>query len=112
MAAERINQNPHLEVIPDFTGLHYEQIHAFLVNNGQTEEQALQSLTTLWTNGHQERIQVWDQQVIDDARDQEEQRRLAQEREDQLHAQQELEAENERREAEKKMPNIKVFDAA
>ena len=73
MAVERINKNPHLEVIPDFAGLHYEQIRAFLVNNGQTEEEALQSLTTPWTNGHQERIQVWDQQVIDEARDQEEQ---------------------------------------
>ena len=110
MAAERITQNPHLEIILNFAGPHYEPIQALLVNNGQTEEEAVQFLTTPWMNGHQERMQAWDQQVINNARDQEEQRQLAQEQEDQVNTQRELEAENERQEAEKKRPKMNGFD--
>lgn len=110
MEAERIIHNPHLDTIPDHAGTHYDAIRTILVGTGLTNAEAIQSLDTSWTRVHEERIQVWDQQVIDDARDQEEQRRLAQEQEDQQRAQLELERENERQEAEKKRPKMSEFD--
>lgn len=83
MDVERITQNPHLERVPDHAGPHYDPIRALLVNAGQTEEQAVQTLNASWTHDHEERIRAWDQQVADDARVQEEERRFAQEQEDQ-----------------------------
>jgi hypothetical protein len=96
MAAERITQNLHLETIPNHAGPHYDAIWALLVNTGITDEQAVQTLNTSWTRSHEERIQAWDQQVMEDAATQEEERHLAQEQEDQQRMQRELELENER----------------
>lgn len=110
MAAERITQNPHLEALPDHAGPHYDAIRALLVNTGITDEQAVQTLNTSWTRSHEERIQAWDQQVIEDAAAQEEEQRLAQEQEDQQRAQRELELENERQEVERKKPKMNDFN--
>ena len=44
-----MNQNPHLEVILNYAGPHYEPIHTLLVNAGQTREEALLLLNTTWT---------------------------------------------------------------
>ena len=71
MAAVRLTQNPHLEGIPDHAGPHYIVVCTALVNSGMTEEEAVQSLNTSWTLVHDEQIQIWDQQVIDDAQAQE-----------------------------------------
>ena len=70
--AERITQNPHLETVPDHAGPHYDPIHALLVTMGITNKQAVQMLNTSWTCSHEEQIQAWDQQVIDDVAAQEE----------------------------------------
>lgn len=110
MAAERLVQNPHLETLPNHTAPHYNEIRAVLVTTGITDEQAVHTLDTSWTRSHDERIQIWDQQVLDDAAAQEEERRLAQEQEDQQRAQRELELENEQREIEKKKPKMGVFN--
>ena len=110
MEPVRITHNPHLDLLPDHAGPHYDDIRNLLVGTGMTVEQAIQSLDTSWTRSLEVRIQAWDQQVIDDTREQEDQRHLAQEQEDQQHAQLELEQENERKEAEKKKPKMNNFD--
>ena len=108
MAAPRLTQNPHLEGIPDHAGPHYIVVHTALVNSGMTEE-AVQSLNTSWTLVHNERIQIWDQQVIDDAQAQEDERRIIQEQEDQQRVQKEQDLESERQEAEKKKLKMNSF---
>ncbi|KAF8811381.1 hypothetical protein BYT27DRAFT_7253080 [Phlegmacium glaucopus] len=64
---ERIINDPHLEVRPDHAGPHYNVLRNMLTQNGMTAEQAVQALDNSWTQNHNERVQRWDQQVIDDA---------------------------------------------
>jgi hypothetical protein len=64
--AERILQEPRLEVLPDHMGPHYNNICLILINTSLTLEQAVQSLNDSWTHSHDERTQAWDQQVLDD----------------------------------------------
>jgi hypothetical protein len=110
MAAERLTQNPHLEAIPDHAGPHYDPVRTILVNAGQTEEQAIQTLNTTWTQQHDDRVQAWDQQVAEDARIQEEEQRAIQELEDQQRAHRDLELANEQRELERKRPKMNDFN--
>jgi len=110
MPAERVTQDPHLETAPDHAGPHYDAVRALLVTTGINNEQAVQTLNTSWTHSHEERIQAWDQQVLEDVAAQEEEQRLAQEQEDQQRAQRELELENEQREVEKKKPKMNDFN--
>ena len=94
MATERLTQNPHLEIIPDHTaGPHYDAIRTILTNTGITNEQAIETLNTSWTLAHEECIQAWNLQAIEDEALLQEEQRLAQEQED--CAQRELELENE-----------------
>ena len=96
MAAERINQDPHLEVVPDHAGPHYDAIRTILINSGITNEQAIETLNASWTLSHEEHMQAWNLQVIEDEAIMQEEQRLVQEQEDQQRAQRELELENER----------------
>ena len=82
--ADRIPQDPRLEVLPNHAGPHYNNIRQILVDTGLTLEQAIQSLNNSWTQSRDERIQAWDQQVLDDNNAAEEAERLRQE-EEQLH---------------------------
>ena len=58
MAAERITQNPHLEVILDHAGPHYNAISTIPINTGITNEQAVKTLNVSWTLSHEECIQA------------------------------------------------------
>ena len=110
--AHRISQDPRLEVLPNHAGPHYNNIRQILVNTGLTVEQAIQSLNDSWTQTRDERIQAWDQQVLDDDNAAAEAQRLLQE-EEQLRLQQEQQnMENERLEAEKKRPKMNDFEEA
>ena len=87
MAAERLTQNPHLEIIPDHAGPYYDDIRTILVSTGITNEQAVGTLNASWTHSHKERIVAWDLQIIEDEALLQEEWCLAQEQEDQQHAQ-------------------------
>lgn len=65
--ADRIIHDPHLEVMPDHAGPHYNALRDALTQNGMDLEQAVQALNNSWTLNHDARIQAWDQQVADDA---------------------------------------------
>jgi hypothetical protein len=65
--ADRILHDPHLEVMPDHAGPHYDVLRNALVQNGSTPEQAVQALNDSWTQNHDARALAWDQQVADDA---------------------------------------------
>ena len=64
---DRIVHDPHLEVIPNHAGPHYDALRNALTQNGLTLEQAILALDNSWTQNHEARIQAWNQQVEDDA---------------------------------------------
>lgn len=66
MAAESITQNPHLEIIPDHAGPHYDAIRTIPINTGITNEQAIKTLNASWMLSHEECIQAWNLQTIED----------------------------------------------
>ncbi|KAF8808523.1 hypothetical protein BYT27DRAFT_7337751 [Phlegmacium glaucopus] len=105
--AERLEHDPHLEAMPDHASQHYDILRNALTQNGMTIEQAIHALDQSWTQNHDERIQRWDQQVIDDANVAE----VVQQQEDQLQAVQEPPAQQEERtKTKKKKPQMKDFD--
>ena len=63
----RILHDPHLEVMPDHAGPHYDLLRNTLVQNGMTVEQTLQDPNDSWTQNHKAQTLAWDQQVADDA---------------------------------------------
>ena len=79
--AERIILNPHLEIMPDHAGPHYGAICAMLIQNSLTEEQAVQPLNDSWSQAHNNHVQRWEQQTIDDANAAEEAQQVALEEE-------------------------------
>jgi hypothetical protein len=64
---DRILHDPHLEVMPDHAGPHYNVLRDALVQNGMTVDLAIQALNDSWTQNHDARALAWDQQVADDA---------------------------------------------
>ena len=85
--ADRILQDPRLEVLPDHAGPHYNEICQLLVNTGLTLKQAIQSNNDSWMHNYEEWVQAWDQQ-------------------------QEQSLENECVEVEKKKPKMNDFEEA
>ena len=107
--AERITQNPHLEVLPDHMAVHYDAIQDLMVNAGLSAEEVVQSLNNSWVCGHKERIRLWDRQIAEDLRIEEEECQCLLEQEDLLCIQKEQDLENERQETEKKKPKMNDF---
>ncbi|KAF8801017.1 hypothetical protein BYT27DRAFT_7046194, partial [Phlegmacium glaucopus] len=105
----RIVLNPHLEVMPDHAGPHFDVLRNALMQNGLTIEQAIQAIDESWTQTHNERIQRWDQQVVDDAIAEE---ALGQQQPENLDPmpQEPPERVEERAELEKRKPKMKDFD--
>lgn len=64
---DRIINDPHLEVIPDHAGAHYDVLRNALTQNGMTVDQAIQALDDSWNQNHGARVQAWNVQVQDDA---------------------------------------------
>jgi hypothetical protein len=63
---ERIMQDPHLEAMLDHAGPHYDVIQDMFVQNRMTVGETVQVLNDSWTCSHNEQIQQWEQQTIDD----------------------------------------------
>ena len=64
---DRVIHDPHLEVIPDHNGPHYDVLRNALTQNGMSAEEALQALNDSWNQNHDARVQIWDAQVAADA---------------------------------------------
>ena len=105
----RILHDPHLEVMPDHAGPHYDLLRNALTQNGLTVEQAVQALNDSWTQNHDARALAWDQQVAADLAAQEENQ--GQQPQGQV-PEDPPQAGEERAEGEKKKPRIKDFDNA
>jgi hypothetical protein len=64
---DRIILDPHLEVMPDHAGQHYEVLRNVLTQNGMNLEEAIQALNHSWSLARDARVVAWDQQVVEDA---------------------------------------------
>ena len=106
----RILNDPHLEVVPDHAGPHYDVLRVALTQNGMTAEEAVQALDNSWNLNHGARVQAWDLQVAEDAAALEVQRELQQQEAEAQAAQERQLQEAEKAEAEKKKPKMKDFD--
>jgi hypothetical protein len=106
----RIETDPRLEILPDHSSPDYQDLRTILINTGLTEAQALEQLNTTWTRGHDTRVQGWDHQLEEDARDEEERQQAILEQEEAVRLQREREEEAEKQEADKKKPKINDFD--
>ncbi|KAH9163595.1 hypothetical protein EDB89DRAFT_1912567 [Lactarius sanguifluus] len=84
-------------------------IDAHQGTNPLTEDEAAQQLRETWTRENDNQRIAWDEQLEQDQAEQEEQDRLAQEEEDAQQALCDKEAEQQRKEAEKKKPKIGSF---
>ena len=99
-----IEQDPHLEVCPDFASDHYGPLHALIVNAGSTEEEAVVQMTNAWQQENEARREDWNCQIED--------KRCACKEADQLTRQQEQEEQDMAQcEKEKKKPKIGDFEA-
>jgi hypothetical protein len=104
---DRIIHDPHLEVIPDHTGLHYDALRTVLTQNGLSPEEAVQALNDSWTQNHAARVLAWDAQVENDAAVA---AALAQQNDPLAVPQDPPQQEDERAEGEKKKLKMKDFD--
>ncbi|KAG2040985.1 hypothetical protein BDR03DRAFT_1089621 [Suillus americanus] len=101
---ERIPADPALEAQPNFESMAYRGWLNALIDGGATRENAIAQMTEGWRLEHQERIDLWQQQVEEDARE-------LQEHTEHEKAEKEAEEQEERHEAEKKKPKINDFDS-
>ncbi|KAG2125468.1 hypothetical protein DEU56DRAFT_759207 [Suillus clintonianus] len=101
---ERIASDPALEAQPNFESAAYRGWLTALTNGGLGREEALAQMVEDWGLEHQKRINLWRQQVEEEARELREQAEHEK-------AEKDAEEQEERREAEKKKPKINDFDA-
>ncbi|KAH9020912.1 hypothetical protein EDB84DRAFT_1441643 [Lactarius hengduanensis] len=99
---------------PNFGGNEWDFLRQTMIDANPgidplTEEGAAQRLREAWTRENDNQRAAWDEQLDQDRIEQEEQDRLAQEEEDAQQALRDKEAEQQRREAEKKKPKIGSF---
>ncbi|KAG1888049.1 hypothetical protein F4604DRAFT_1915947 [Suillus subluteus] len=100
----RITSDPALEVQPNFESPAFAACTAALVASSMTEEDALGQLVNGWTQERQERIDLWQQQLDEEAR-------ARQEAEQREREEKEIADAEERCETEKKKPKINDFNA-
>jgi len=100
----RILADPALEAQPNFESAAYAAWLNSIVEAGTSRENALRQMADDWRTERQERIDLWQQQVEEEARQQREEAERVQ-------AEKEAEELEERRETEKKKPKINDFDS-
>jgi hypothetical protein len=106
----RITSDPALDIVPDFASATFQGIRLRIIGNTQTtHEEAANELIMGWQQDRDIRLAAWTLQVNEEARLAAEAAQTEQERHEQERLLLEQEAENERRETEKKKPKINDF---
>jgi hypothetical protein len=111
----RITNDPTLVVCPNFEGPEWNFLRQSMIDAHQgplplTAEEATQRMKDAWTQENNVRVAAWNEQLERDQAERDEQERLAQEAEDAQRAQRDREAEELRKEVEKKRPKLNAFD--
>ncbi|KAG6371329.1 hypothetical protein JVT61DRAFT_9628 [Boletus reticuloceps] len=104
--------NPALEVCPDYNSEPNEPLRLAIIDRfGLDEQQAVTRLNEIWEQDRARRVVAWDQQRAEQQRaDERAQQEERAEEEERIRLGQ-VEAEKERKEAEKKKPKINDFDS-
>ncbi|KAG0701938.1 hypothetical protein DFH29DRAFT_1049192 [Suillus ampliporus] len=98
----RIQNDPNLNVCPDYTSEDFVNTRAQLINENTTEEQVVQLLKNIWTANNRADKRLWQQQVNDDNEEQTHRNRLEEEEEERLNQERAKEEEDARKEERKK----------
>jgi hypothetical protein len=111
----RIVEDPTRAVCPSFQDPEWEFLRQTMIDAHQgdqplTAEDAAQRLKDTWARENQRKIAAWNIQLEEDRVEQDERDRVAREEEDAQRAQHEREAEEQRRDAERKKPKLNLFD--
>ncbi|KAH9002515.1 hypothetical protein EDB83DRAFT_2533655 [Lactarius deliciosus] len=110
----RIIDDPTQMVCPNFEGPEWEFIrHCIFAHHGNIPfiaEEAARQLRELWTRGYDASVTAWNAQLEQDRAENDNRCRQAYEVNEARRAQLEKEAEEQRREAEKKKPRLDPFD--
>ena len=111
----RILEDPTRATCPNFESAEWDFLRLPMINAHQgdqplTEEEATQRMKDTWTRENDRKIAAWNEQLEQDRAEQEELNRAAQAEEDGRRIQQEKEAEEQRKEAERKKPKLNPFD--
>ncbi len=111
----RILNDPTQAVSPNFEGPEWEFLRQAIINTHPgniplTAEEAIRQLREAWTQDNDSRVAAWNAQLKKDRTEQDKKDRQAREVEEARRAQLEKEAEEQRREAEKKKPRLNPFD--
>ena len=112
----RITEDPTRATCPSFEDPEWEFLRQSMVDayHGDqpfTLEDAAQQMKDTWARENERKIAAWNAQLEQDRAVQDEQDRLAQEEEDARRVQRDKEAEEQRKEAERKRPKLGDFDA-
>ncbi|KAF9234337.1 hypothetical protein BU15DRAFT_32128, partial [Melanogaster broomeanus] len=103
--------DPSLETCPDFNSDGFRTIRDFMIaGSHETEEQTVERLIISWTEDHNRRSRLWQDQQAAEAEAAEQAQRARREREEETQRLTEEEAERERREADKKKAKLNDFD--
>ncbi|KAN0141841.1 hypothetical protein V8E53_000303, partial [Lactarius tabidus] len=111
----RIVDDPNRAVCPSFEDPEWEFLRQSAVNAHQGDQpltlaEAAQQMKDAWSRENQCKTAAWNDQAQQDQVEQDELDRVAREREDALRAQQEVDAEDLCKEAEKKKPKLNSWD--
>jgi hypothetical protein len=111
----RIVDDPNWAICPSFDDPEWEFLRQSAVNAHQgnqplTLAEAAQQMKDAWSRENQRKIAAWNDQAQQDQLEQDERDRVARVGEDALRAQQEKDAEDLRKEVEKKKPKLNSWD--
>ncbi|KAF9235327.1 hypothetical protein BU15DRAFT_64919 [Melanogaster broomeanus] len=103
--------DPSLEVCPDFNSDGFRTIREFMIaGSHETNQQTVERLIISWTEDHNRRIGLWQDQQAVEAEAAEQVQRARREQEEEAQRLAEEEVERERREADKKKAKLNDFD--
>ena len=111
----RIVNDPTHAVCPSFEDPEWEFLRQSVVNaqpgvDPLTMEEAAQQMKDAWARENQRKVNAWNVQQQEDLAEQGERDRVVRETEEARQAQQETEAEEMRKEADRKKPKLNSFD--
>ncbi len=111
----RIIHDPNTDECPAYGDVEFEAVREMIIagHRGQialTNEEAVEKLKTAWQRAQERKVDLWNEQVLQDQTAREEEERAEQELAIQRRQEKAKEEEDAKREAERKKPKINDFD--
>jgi hypothetical protein len=111
----RISRDPNTDECPSYDDEDYAAVREMIIAGHQgpdvlTQEEAVGKLVAAWQTAKDKKVELWNQQLLQDQTAREEEERIELEMETQRQREQEKEEEDAKREVERKKPKINDFD--